>query len=298
MKKQEGFPGQLSYIIPDKIREISKQNPLTGDLYLTDIGYYPKASHHFRNRETGSEQYILIYNVDGYGTIKTGSVEHIIPPDHYFIIQPKLPHTYYADKKRPWSIYWIHFSGQKAKYLAKVINTAEPVERSKTSRINDRLSLFNEIFQNLDRGYSIDSLEYANLCLSRLLATFSHISQFRLINEQHSVDPIELSINYMLENIELRLKLAEIARQVNLSPSYFSRLFVSRTGFAPIEYFIQLKIQRSCQLLNNRDLTIQNVARQIGIEDQFYFSRLFKKVMNVSPQIYRNSRVVSKINLK
>lgn len=298
MKKQEGFPGQLSYIIPDKIREISKQNPLTEDLYLTDIGYYPKASHHFRNRASGSQQYILIYNVEGYGTIKTGSTEHIIPPDHYFIIQPNLPHTYYADKNSPWSIYWIHFSGEKAKYLAKEINTPVPVERSKTSRINDRLSLFNEIFQNLDRGYSIESLEYVNLCLNRLLATFSHIGQFRVINEQYSKDPVELSINYMLENIELRLKLPEIAKQVNLSPSYFSRLFVSRTGFAPIEYFIQLKIQRSCQLLNSRELSIQNVARQIGIEDQFYFSRLFKKVMNISPQVYRNSRVVPNTNRK
>ena len=298
MKKQEGFPGQLSYIIPEKIREISKQNPLTEDLYLTDIGFYPKASHHFRNRKTGSQQYILIYNVEGYGTINTGSVEHIIPPDHYFIIHPNMPHTYYADKNRPWSIYWIHFSGQKAKYLAKELNTPILVERSKTSRINDRLSLFNEIFQNLDRGYSIESLEYVNLCLSRLLATFSHISQFRLINEQHSKDPVELSINYMLENLELRLKLAEIAKQVDLSPSYFSRLFVSRTGFAPIEYFIQLKIQRSCQLLNNRELTIQDVARRIGIEDQFYFSRLFKKVMNVSPQAYRSSRVVAKAGAK
>jgi len=298
MKKKEGFPGQLSYIIPDKIREISKQNPLTEDLYLTDIGYYPKASHHFRNREAGTQQYILIYNVDGYGTIKVGSIEHTIPPDHYFIIQPNLPHTYHADKIKPWSIYWIHFSGQKAKYLAKELNTPILVERSKTSRINDRLSLFNEIFQNLDRGYSTESLEYVNLCLNRLLATFSHISQFRLINEQHSNDPVELSINYMLENIELRLKIAEIANQVNLSPSYFSRLFVSRTGFAPIEYFIQLKIQRSCQLLNNRELTILDVARQIGIEDQFYFSRLFKKVMNISPQVYRNSRVISKTNRK
>jgi len=294
LTKREGFPGQLSYIIPEKIREISKQNPLIGDLYLTDIGFYPNASHHYRDRETGSEQYILIYNVEGFGTIKVNSTEHFIPPNHYFIIEPRRPHTYFADKQSPWSIYWIHFSGAKAKYLARETNKAIPVEKTNTSRINDRIALFDELFQNLDRGYQIDSLEYINLCLGHLLSSFTHLNQFRLITENNSGDPVSLSINYMLEHMEQRLTLSEIAGLVHLSPSYYSRLFVARTGFSPIDYFIHLKIQRSCQLLNNRDLSILDIARKIGIDDQFYFSRLFKKIMNMSPQGYRNSRVIPK----
>ena len=293
MKKKEGFPGQLSYIIPEKILTIQKQNPLTEDLYLTDIGYYPVAGHHFRKRPEGVPQYILIYNVEGYGTIKVDDTEHRIAPDHYFIIQPNRPHTYFADKDNPWSIYWIHFSGKKSKFFAKEINKPILIQRTKTSRVNERLTLFTDIFQNLQRGYSIDTLEYVNLALPRLLSTFTYLPQYRLVNEVLTGDPVSLAINFMLENTHKRLSLAEIAREVKLSPSYFSRLFVAGTGFSPIDYFIQLKIQRSCQLLHNRELTILDVAREIGIDDQFYFSRLFKKLMNLSPQMYRNGRVIA-----
>ena len=290
MQKKEGFPGQLSYIIPEKIIHIQKQNPLTTDLYLTDIGYYPVAGHHFRKRPEGSAQYILIYNIGGLGTIQVDETEHSILPDHYFIIPPNCPHTYFADKTDPWSIYWIHFSGNKSKFFAKEVKTPIPIERSKTSRINERLALFMDLFQNLARGYSNDTMEYVNLALPRLLSTFTHLQQYRVVNEVQTSNPVSQAVNYMLENTNNKLTLNQIAKQVNLSPSYFSRLFIARTGFSPIDYFIQLKIQRSCQLLNNQELTIADVAREIGIEDPFYFSRLFKKVMNSSPQAYRKGR--------
>lgn len=59
MKKEDGFPGQLSYVVPVRILDMVAQNPLISDLYFTDIGYYPQARHHFREREKGVPQAIL-----------------------------------------------------------------------------------------------------------------------------------------------------------------------------------------------------------------------------------------------
>ena len=92
----------------------------------------------------------------------------------------------------------------------------------------------------------------------------------------------------MLENINKKFKLEELASVVRLSMSHFSRLFLSRTGHSPIDYFIQLKIQHSCRLLDNSKLSIADIARESGFDDQFYFSRQFKRVMNMSPREYRN----------
>lgn len=288
MKKQDGFPGQRSYVFPERILSIVKDNPLISDLYITDIGYYPQASYHFKERKTGVDQTILIYNVHGNGTIKTPNRLIQLPEDHFLIIPPNTPHAYYAETQSPWSIYWVHFAGKKAGEIAKPVLQAILVERSQTSRTKDRIELFEEIFINIDRGFSIETLEYINLCLPRLLSSFTHLQQYRILKTQIAKDPVSQSINFMLENINKKFKLEELASVVRLSMSHFSRLFLSRTGHSPIDYFIQLKIQHSCRLLDNSKLSIADIARESGFDDQFYFSRQFKRVMNMSPREYRN----------
>nr|MDA3816290.1 AraC family transcriptional regulator [Prolixibacteraceae bacterium] len=292
MKRKDGFPGQLSYIIPQSILTKLQQNPFFKDLYITDIGYYPHALHHFRERQEGIAQSILIYNIDGYGHIKIADKEYFLQPDHFLIIPQNVPHAYYADKKNPWSIYWIHLGGEKSKFISASFSQPTLIEKTHTSRINERLSLFDEIFKCLEKGFGVEIMEYVNLCLPRLLATFTHLQQYRNINESITNDPVSLAINYMLENLKSKLTLNQLAKEVKLSASYFSRIFQNKTGFPPIEYFNQLKIQHSCRLLDNRNLSIGDIAREIGLEDQFYYSRLFKKIINQSPREYRKGRIL------
>ena len=291
MKKEDGFPGQISFVIPDRILALVKDNPLIADLYVTDIGYYPQARFHFRERPGGSSQFILIYCVDGKGEIRLNKTTNLISADHFFIIPPGMSHAYHSNEQNPWSIYWIHFSGLKSGNYSRFACQPLPIERGKTSRIADRVDLFSELFRNLDRGFSIETLEYVNLCLPHLLASFTHLSQFRLIKESGEKDPVAQSINFMLEQLTKKLKLDEIAAETGLSASHYSRLFLNRTGHSPIDYFIQLKIQRACRLLDNSGWMIADVAREMGFEDQFYFSRVFRKVMGMSPAEYRKRGV-------
>lgn len=291
MKKEDGFPGQISFVLPEKIEGMIRENPLISDLYLTDIGYYPKASHHFRERPSGSRQHILIYNIGGKGEVWLNDIRHELPTDHFFIIPAEIKHSYRSDDIDPWSIYWIHFAGLKAGLFSKYACRAIPVERSKRSRISERIDLFAEIFRNLDRGFGYETLEYVNLCLGHLLASFTHLSQFREVRNIDENDPVAQSINFMLEHLTKKLKLNEIAAETNLSASHYSRLFQNRTGHSPIDYFIQLKIQRACRLLNNSGWSIADISREAGFDDQFYFSRVFRKVMGMSPGEYRKRGV-------
>jgi AraC-like DNA-binding protein len=256
-------------------------------LHITDIGYYPQARHHFRERPNGSDQFIVIYCVDGQGEIRTKEALQAIGSDQFFIIPAGMPHSYRSDAQNPWSIYWIHFAGSKSAAYARFGGQVASIERTKTSRINDRIGLFSEIFRNLDRGFSTETLEYVNQCLPHLLASFTHLSQFRLIKESGEKDPVAQSINFMLEQLTQKLKLEKISAETGLSASHFSRLFVNRTGHSPIDYFIQLKIQRACRLLDNSGWSIADVSREMGFDDQFYFSRVFRKVMGMSPNEYR-----------
>lgn len=287
MKKEDGFPRQISYTIPGKVLDMIKESPLVNDLYITDIGYYPEARFHFRKREVGISQAILIYSVAGRGVISVGGVKYDVKPDSFFLIPPDRSHSYYSNASDPWSIYWIHFAGVKASQFNKIALKVVGIDQSITSRRSDRIALFDEICRNLSGGFSISTIEYVNMCLSYLLASFMHIDKFRTVNEAVERDPVRDSINFMKENLRSKLKLEDLAAVVGLSPSHFSRLFNGSTGHSPIVYFSQLKIQHACRLLDSSDWSITEIASEMGFEDQFYFSRLFKKIMNISPRKYR-----------
>lgn len=94
----------------------------------------------------------------------------------------------------------------------------------------------------------------------------------------------------MKDNISKQLTLEEIAGKVNYSPSYLSSVFTQKTGMSPINYFNQLKIQKSCRLLDFTDMKIKEIAFELGFSDQYYFSKVFSKFMHTSPKDYREKQ--------
>lgn len=116
--KKDGFEYERTIIIPRNV--ISKQcigNEIISNLYLTNIGLYPKALNHYRKRANGSEQHILIYCSDGKGSVTLENTTYHIEAGNYIIIPKKTAHVYQADLILPWTIYWFHFSGTGADAL-------------------------------------------------------------------------------------------------------------------------------------------------------------------------------------
>lgn len=83
--------------------------------------------------------------------------------------------------------------------------------------------------------------------------------------------------------------LGTIATQIGMSKSNLLLTFKKATGQSPIDYLIQLRIQKSMELLRNSDETISDIAFAVGFNDSNYFSRQFSKINGTSPRTYRNS---------
>lgn len=98
---------------------------------------------------------------------------------------------------------------------------------------------------------------------------------------------IEQSITYMQEHLDRPLQVATLAALVNVSPSHYFALFKRWTGSAPIDYFGRLRMRKACALLDTTEFSVTEVATALGYEDPFYFSRVFKSVVGVSPSRYR-----------
>ena len=104
-KKKDGFPNQKAIVIPKDIIKWIETNPVTSLLYITDIGYYPRATGHYIERTEGSRQNILIYCHEGKGWYDIGKGRCMVKKNDFFIIEAGKPHSYGASQDEPWSIY-------------------------------------------------------------------------------------------------------------------------------------------------------------------------------------------------
>lgn len=289
MGKEDGFRAQRSVIIPEFIKNTFENEPISKMLHVTDIGYYPDAKFHQRRRENGSNQHILIYCVKGEGWFSIDGERTVVKSDQLFIIPKDTPHSYGSGDLEPWSIYWIHFSGTLASHFYDSENMVRTISPSKVSRIKDRIQLFDEIIDNLEMGYSKENVQYANICLLHFMASLKYINQYRQVSKIRDMDVVERMIHFMKDNLDKRLSLEDIADEAGLSVSYFSTLFKKRTDRSPIDFIIQLRVQKASQYLDNTDLNVGEIALKVGYSDPFNFSRIFKRVMGVSPLNYRKT---------
>lgn len=287
IRKKDGFQGEQVVVLPPAIVELEEQDDFCQGLFITDIGYYPKAEHHHRIREKGVGQYVLIYCVDGSGFYVVDGKRHEVKKNQYFILPIGKPHEYGSTEGHFWTVYWLHFCGKAAHVFAEGAATPQTINVTMQSRISERINIFDEILTTLHFGDSIEDLRYASSLLSHFLASMRYLGQFRRAKASAEKDIVEQAIHYMRENIENRITMAEVLRYVGYSQSHFSTVFKKKTGMSPLSYFNRLKVEHACKLLKTTDLKVNMICYKVGIEDPLYFSRLFSKVMGMSPTDYR-----------
>lgn len=291
IRKKEGFQGQRMIVIPRNVlNTVCTKDAALSPLFITDIGYYPKAFFHHRKRATGADQHILIYCQEGKGTIELKNECYDITAGDCFLLPRKVPHEYRADENDPWTIYWAHFLGSGADSLVQTAVREWNGHKAFLPYSPERTQQFDRIYQQLEKGYRQENLLYSNMNFWSFFSSCIYPDSAHA-GRQHRHDAIDVAIDYMNQHLDKMLTLEQMAKSANLSQSHFSWLFRNNTGFSPIEYFNHLKVQKACQYLLFTPLRIKEVASRLGMEDPYYFSRMFAKVMGLSPNQYREKKV-------
>jgi AraC-like DNA-binding protein len=280
--------GRQRIEIPKKIIKSRIQyNPLLSHLHICSIGYYPKAKEHYTYRKKGLPENFIFYCVDGHGWYKIGNQRYEVGPNEFFILPQNVEHAYGNDAENPWSIYWIHFGGNGLEEFNKTLSVQRYFKPFHIKNNAETFSVFNKIYQSLQLGYSIDNLLFANMCFTHFLSLFVYHARHNESVESDRTDFIDLVIKHMQNHIDENISLGELSKQYNYSVSRFSNLFKQKTGYAPIDYFLQMKMQKACQQLDFTNKSIKLIAFDMGFDDPYYFSKRFKTIIGISPKKYR-----------
>ena len=285
----EGFANQHLFRLPRPVLERWGNHPLLQSIMPTDIGWFPHARYHYCQRSAGAPEHILIFCVDGEGWVEVDGVNRPIYTNQAFFLPQHVPHVYGSSVHAPWSIHWTHFVGtESGVYVNQVPEDDHRLLVDEACRV--RLEhLFQQCYEGLREGFVLNRLIHAAKILHHLFGELFYnnlaFSPHQRTNRFRSIEP---TLHFLRQHIDQPLTLTEMANHAGLSKPHFSRIFKNQTGYAPMDYFIHLKLQKASSLLILTEMTVREIAWMVGYGDPYYFSRLFKKVVGVSPSVIRN----------
>jgi len=269
-------------------------------LFVTTIGFqltpadvtYPSKDHpsaYWFNPAAGRilHEYQLIYLIKGEGTFQSAHYGAVrVTAGNIIMLFPEEWHTYQPDKKKGWEAYWIGFRGSNIDRLMRhyFFSKDQPV-----------LDIgFNENVVGLYRQ-GIDIANYQRTAFQPMLAGIAqlmlgsvyYIDKNNSFRDKDILTKIDQARVLIRENLTTEQTFEQIACQLNMSYSWFRRLFKQYTGFSPTQYLLEIKIQKAKELLASTTMPIKEIAYELNFESPGYFITFFKSKIGISPKAYR-----------
>ncbi len=231
------------------------------------------------------DHYLLHFIVKGKGKYTVNGKAYNVGQGEMFYSKPGELIMYTADSTQPWEYYWVGFNGPYANKLTfrlpfknnlHVHKCLQP-EKIKKSIYN----IFN--FRGSEPYSEVMMVGRLYVLLANLIkeAQISEPKKFNLSSQY-----VNNAIKYIQFNYSQDIGIDDIAKSVGVSRSHLYRVFVNNIGRSPVDYLTEYRINEACYLLKNSQLSIAEIAVSVGFYDQFYFSRVFKKVKKVPPSKY------------
>lgn len=259
-------------------------------------GGFHHCTHLWDSYASGRDHCYKLYIVmKGTATLVIDGNQLILRPKSVYLINGFNIERQFCDEFM--DVYWIHFTPESLfmnYYLSKFSSfyewTFEDI-RLQESDYSAIPKLFEYPFSEENNFSSNSSLGLICKIASFILSLLSDI----LV--QHSEQICEESfkaflrlkpaIEFINNNYHTNITLENIAKQVNLNPIYFLKLFKSSFKITPLEYKMEIRLNKACRYLNETDLSIQEISDALGFCNQFYFSKMFKKHFQEIPSKYK-----------
>lgn len=238
--------------------------------------------------------YLFHFVLSGKGTLyadnSSGTTEtYKINANEGFMLFPDQVTTYIADNDDPWEYIWIEFDGFKAKTAVDKsgLSMDNPVYRSQSPELRElALQEMVYIINNKDAA-SFNLIGHMYLFLDY----FTRSVVTPIVKTQQKNTASHFYINEAIRFIELNyqkdITVEEIAENCGLNRNYFGKKFKEGFGKTPQEFLMRFRMTKATELLEKTHLSIGEISRAVGYNDQLHFSRAFKNTYGISPRQWR-----------
>lgn len=238
---------------------------------------------------SAKQHYLFHYITEGKGTfyISGKNTAYHLSAGQGFLMFPNQICSYEADEEEPWAYMWLEFDGLKSEHFLKSagLSQKQPIfSHSSSPTDNPVYHSLQAIIENHQKR-SAYVIAQSYLFINAIIEySASHIStDHNDIKELY----IREAINFIERNYQEPISVEDMANHCNLSKHYFSRLFKKEISISPQQFLIQYRLSKSCELLRNTSLNLQEIAEKIGYSNQFNYSIAFKRQYHHSPKAWR-----------
>lgn len=231
---------------------------------LISIGMIPEPVRHIDSHS--HDKWEIVYYFYGTGTITIGCMEILFEPGIIICLPPNTPHFENSDKGYRNYHFFVNCFNRFGTEIPKFKDT-------------DNKDYFN-ILSQIYREYHLKQKNWKNIVESLLAALHNYMIAWSNLDRLSPY--VEKFCNLLIVNISNpKFTIEKALSAIPLSHDYFRKLFKIEIGFTPLEYLLAKRIDYAKELLSASKVhgyKIKEIALLCGIDDQYYFSRLFKKL--------------------
>lgn len=257
------------------------------NLYVNvTLSGFNKVSERWRDIDYTPEYNKFYLILDGEGWLRIGDKDFYPRPGQLFMMPQGVKQSYSAINKNTFTKHWCHFTAQVGDInLFDIIKVPYFIDLGDYSEIEP---VFAELNKNLE-STEFQAPLILKSCILRIIYYYLRNvpSDSISLANPHSMEKLSDVLSYIDSNYNKNISIDELAGIVHLQPQYFIRLFRKHMGTSPIHYLNNKRMEQAKWFLQYSSLSIKEIAEKIGIEDVYYFSKVFKEYSGFSPSAYR-----------
>lgn len=269
----------------DSIRLILTPSPNAKGMYYyaQEAGYFKTGQGYYTQREN-LNSFLIVYTLSGRGFLRYREKEYTVLPGQVFFVHCMDFQHYEAEGN--WEFLWVHFNGGASlSYFSRYIAASPPVAVLPGEEGNAFEGLLWRLLAaNKNRDYTTEAV--TSHILTGLLTALAVLPKSP---GSPALMPAAVrgAVAYIERNYAQEITLQTLAAYLLVSPYTLHKEFKRHMGMPPNAYLIHCRLNHAKELLKYGDLSVKEIACQVGIENVSHFINLFKKSEHKTPRAFK-----------